>query len=221
MKCRVLTATAAAVTLSLAAAACSSGSSSSVPVSAASPGIHATLAAVPAEAGAGAAGLAGAAGSTAARPFGPGCASVPARGAGSFAGMAAEPVATAASDNPMLSDLAAAVRKAQLFMALNAASALTVFAPDNAAFAQVPPAKLAAILASEPELARILTYQVVAGRVTPAQLASGLTLHSLEGGTIKTAKDGNLYEVNAAHVVCGNVATANATVYIISSVLTP
>jgi uncharacterized surface protein with fasciclin (FAS1) repeats len=214
MKCLALTAAAAAVTLSLAVAACSSGSG--VPVSAASPGSHVTLAAVPA-----AAGSAGAAGSTAAPPFGSGCASVPARGAGSFAEMAADPVASAAADNPMLSDLAAAVRKAKLVTALNAASALTVFAPDNAAFAQLPPAQLAAILASEPELAKILTYQVVAGRVTPAQLASGLTLHTLEGGTVKTARAGGVDEVNTAHVVCGGVQTANATVYIISSVLTP
>jgi uncharacterized surface protein with fasciclin (FAS1) repeats len=222
MKCPALAAAAtAAVTLSTVIAGCSSSPGGSVPVAAASPGMHATLAAVPARAGAGAAGFAEGAGSTAARPFGSGCASVPARGAGSLAGMAAEPFATAASGNPMLSDLTAAVRKAQLFMSLNAASALTVFAPDNAAFAQIPPAQLAEIQASEPELARILTYQVVVGRVTPAQLASGLTLHTLEGGIIKTAKDGDLYEVNAAHVVCGNVETANATVYIINSVLTP
>jgi uncharacterized surface protein with fasciclin (FAS1) repeats len=218
-----LTAAAAAVTVSLVTAACSSGSG--VPVSAASPGIHVTLAAMPAKAGTGGTGetekFTGPAGSTAARAFGPGCASMPARGAGSLAWMAAVPVATAASGSPMLSDLAVAVRKAQLFMALNGASALTVFAPDNAAFAQIPPAKLAAILANEPELARILTYQVVVGRITPAQLASGRTLHTLEGGTIKTAKDGTLDEVNAAHVVCGNVETANATVYIISNVLTP
>jgi uncharacterized surface protein with fasciclin (FAS1) repeats len=76
-------------------------------------------------------------------------------------------------------------------------------------------------MASEPELAQTLTYQVVTGRVSPAQLASGLTLHTLEGATIKTAKEDGTYEVNAARVVCGNVQTANATVYIISSVLTP
>jgi uncharacterized surface protein with fasciclin (FAS1) repeats len=226
MKYLPLTAAAAAVTVSLVTAACSSGSG--VPVSAASPGIHVTLAAMPAKAGTDGTdgtgetdGFTGPAGSTAARVFGPGCASMPARGAGSLAWMAAVPVAIAVSGSPMLSDLAVAVRKAQLFMALNGASALTVFAPDNAAFAQIPPAKLAAILANEPELTRILTYQVVAGRVTPAQLASGRTLHTLEGGTIKTAKDGTLDQVNAAHVVCGNVETANATVYIISKVLTP
>jgi uncharacterized surface protein with fasciclin (FAS1) repeats len=80
---------------------------------------------------------------------------------------------------------------------------------------------LAAILASEPALAKMLTYQVVAGRVTPAQLASGLTLHTLEGGTVKTAREGRLDEVSAAPVVCGTVQTADAPVYIVGSVLTP
>jgi uncharacterized surface protein with fasciclin (FAS1) repeats len=212
-------AAAAAATAALAIAGCSdSPAAVTVPAAAASPGMHATLAAVP-PGGAVAAGAL--TGKAVVRPFGVGCAGLPARGAGSLAGMAAVPVATAAADSPILSDLAAAVRKAKLFTALNSASALTVFAPDNAAFAQIPPARLSAIMASEPELAQTLTYQVVTGRVTPAQLASGLTLHTLEGGTIKTAKDGNLYEVNAAHVVCGNVETANATIYIISSVLTP
>jgi uncharacterized surface protein with fasciclin (FAS1) repeats len=210
--CSVLAATVAAVTLSLAGAACSSGSS--VPASAASPGSNGAPLIVSRA-------PAGSAGPLAGRPSGPGCAGVPTRGAGSFAGMAADAVATAASDNPMLSDLAAALRKAKLFPALNAASALTVFAPDNAAFARIPRTRLAAIMASGLELTKILSYHVVIGRITPAQLTSGRTLHTLEGGTIKTAGPGRLDQVNTAHVVCGNVQTANATVYIISSVLTP
>ena len=54
-----------------------------------------------------------------------------------------------------------------------------------------------------------------------AQLSSGTAIKTLEGGTVTPAAMGSTYEVNAAHVVCGNVQTANATVYIIDTVLMP
>jgi uncharacterized surface protein with fasciclin (FAS1) repeats len=153
--------------------------------------------------------------------FGAGCASVPKSGAGSFTGMATAPVATAASANPVLSTLVTAVTKAGLVDTLNSASGITVFAPDNAAFAKIPATTLNGVLANKAELTKILTYHVVSGRITPAQLASGMSLKTLEGGTVTTAMSGGTYTVNGADVVCGNVQTANATVYIISSVLMP
>jgi uncharacterized surface protein with fasciclin (FAS1) repeats len=142
-------------------------------------------------------------------------------GAGSFTGMATAPVATAASANPLLSTLVTAVKQAGLVNTLNSAAGITVFAPDNAAFAKIPASTLKTVLADKPELTKILTYHVVAGRVTPAELASGKTLKTLEGGTVTPAMMGSSYTVNGASVVCGNVQTANATVYIIGSVLMP
>jgi uncharacterized surface protein with fasciclin (FAS1) repeats len=153
--------------------------------------------------------------------FGSGCASVPKSGAGSFTGMATAPVATAASANPVLSTLVTAVTKAGLVDTLNSASGITVFAPDNAAFAKIPTTTLDGVLANKAELTKILTYHVVSGRITPAQLASGTALKTLEGGTVTPAMSGGTYTVNGADVICGNVQTANATVYIISSVLMP
>jgi uncharacterized surface protein with fasciclin (FAS1) repeats len=135
--------------------------------------------------------------------------------------MATAPVATAASANPVLSTLVTAVKKAGLVDTLNSASNITVFAPDNAAFAKLPAATLTKVLADKAELTKILTYHVVSGRYTPAQLASGKALKTLEGATAKPAKMGSTYQVNDAHVVCGNVQTANATVYIIDTVLMP
>ncbi|MGW2788222.1 fasciclin domain-containing protein, partial [Streptomyces populi] len=70
------------------------------------------------------------------QPFGPACASVPKDGAGSFDGMAKDPVATAASNNPALSTLVTAVKKAGLVDTLNNAQNITVFAPTNDAFAK-------------------------------------------------------------------------------------
>ena len=153
--------------------------------------------------------------------FGPACSSVPKTGAGSFTGMASAPVATAASANPVLSTLVTAVKKAGLVDTLNAANGVTVFAPDNSAFAKIPSSTLDSVLANKGELTKILTYHVVAGRYTPAQLASGKTLKTLEGGMVTTAMSGGTYTVNGAPVVCGNVQTSNATVYIIGSVLMP
>jgi len=104
---------------------------------------------------------------------------------------------------------------------LNSASNITVFAPDNAAFAKIPPATLKKLLANKAELTKILTYHVAPARYTPAQLSSGTAIKTLEGGMVTPAAMGSTYEVNKANVVCGNVQTANATVYIIDTVLTP
>ena len=202
MKIRLLATCGLAAGLALTAAACSSSPSSS---SASSPATSA-----PASSG-----------TTTASDFGPGCASVPKGGAGSFTGMSTAPVATAASANPLLSTLVTAVKKAGLVDTLNSASGITVFAPDNAAFAKIPAATLNSVLSNKAELTKILTYHVVAGRYTPTQLAAGTPLKTLEGGTVAPALMGGTYEVNSADVVCGNVQTANATVYIINTVLMP
>jgi uncharacterized surface protein with fasciclin (FAS1) repeats len=211
MKIRLLTTAGLAAGLALTAAACSSSPSSS---SASSPATSAPASSAASSAGA-------SSGTTTASDFGPGCASVPKGGAGSFTGMSTAPVATAASANPLLSTLVTAVKKAGLVDTLNSASGITVFAPDNAAFAKIPAATLSKVLSDKAELTKILTYHVVAGRYTPTQLAAGTPLKTLEGGTVTPALMGSTYEVNSADVVCGNVQTANATVYIINTVLTP
>lgn len=155
------------------------------------------------------------------KPFGPGCASVPKDGAGSFDGMAKDPVATAASNNPALSTLVAAVKKAGLVDTLNNAQNITVFAPTNDAFAKIPKADLDKVLNDKATLTKILTYHVVGRRLTPQQLENG-SFDTLEKGKVTTSGSGTAYKVNdSANVVCGNVPTANATVYIIDSVLMP
>ena len=135
--------------------------------------------------------------------------------------MALAPVATAAANNPVLSTLVTAVKKAGLADTLNSASDITVFAPDNAAFAKIPAPTLKKVLADKAELTKILTYHVVPGRYTADQLASGAPLKTLEGATVKPSRMGSSYEINKAHVICGNVRTANATVYIVDTVLMP
>jgi len=153
--------------------------------------------------------------------FGSACSAVPTSGPGSFQGMATDPVATAASHNPVLSTLVTAVKKANLVDTLNSAQNITVFAPANAAFGKIPPATLNKVLADNATLTKILTYHVVGQRITPADLASG-SFKTLEGDALTTSGSGQDFKINgAASVICGNVQTANATVYIIDSVLMP
>jgi uncharacterized surface protein with fasciclin (FAS1) repeats len=158
---------------------------------------------------------------TASKPFGPACSAVPSSGAGSFTGMSSAPVATAASNNPVLSTLVTAVKKANLVDTLNSAKGITVFAPENSAFAAIPSATLTKVLADKAELTKILTYHVVGGKVTTGDFSMGTKEKTLEGAKVTLGKMGSTYTVNGAKVVCGDVTTANATVYIIGSVLMP
>lgn len=153
-------------------------------------------------------------------PFGPACSAVPTSGAGSFDGMATAPVATAASANPVLSTLVSAVKTAGLVDTLNNAPEITVFAPTNDAFAAVPKVTLDAAMA-DPKglLTKVLTNHVVEGKIAPDQLAGELT--TMGGGKLTVAGSGEEFTVGEAKVVCGNVKTANATVYIIDKVLLP
>jgi uncharacterized surface protein with fasciclin (FAS1) repeats len=153
-------------------------------------------------------------------PVGPACASLPTSGPGSPAALADEPVASAAAQSPALSTLVAAVQQAGLVDTLNNAEDITIFAPTNDAFAKIPPETLSQVLADQQALTNILTYHVVGQRSTPADLESG-SLTTLQGGTITTAKAGDTYTANDATVLCGNVQTRNATVYLIDTVLMP
>jgi uncharacterized surface protein with fasciclin (FAS1) repeats len=154
------------------------------------------------------------------KPFGAGCSAVPSTGKGSFSGMSADPVATAASNNPVLSTLVTAVKKAGLVDTLNSAQSITVFAPTNDAFAKIPPKTLNKVLADKKTLSGILTYHVVGQKLAPSALANG-SFKTLQGGMVMTSGSSETYKVGPANVVCGNVHTANATVYIIDTVLMP
>ncbi|RCK70486.1 fasciclin domain-containing protein [Desertihabitans brevis] len=155
-------------------------------------------------------------------PFGAACAEVPTDGEGSVEGMADDPVATAASNNPLLSTLVTAVGEAGLGDTLNSQQAITVFAPTNEAFGAVDPETMDAAMGDPTGLLTdVLTAHVVPERLSPEMLAgehetlNGEQLVMVEGS-------GEEFTVNGeAMVVCGNVQTANATVYLIDQVLLP
>lgn len=152
-------------------------------------------------------------------PFGPGCAGVPTEGEGSVEGMADDPVATAASNNPLLKTLVAAVTEAGLVDTLNSAENLTVFAPTDDAFAQIPKKDLNALLADKEMLTTVLTHHVVGERLAPDAVAG--EFETLAGDMLTVEGSGEDFTIGDASVVCGNVQTANATVYVVDQVLMP
>jgi uncharacterized surface protein with fasciclin (FAS1) repeats len=157
---------------------------------------------------------------------GPGCAAVPTEGEGSFEGMADDPAATAAGNNPQLSTLAAAVDAAGLTDTLNGEGPFTIFAPSNSAFAKIPADDLEGVLADPAGvLTDILTLHVVSGQqVSTSDLVAAGTVDTL-GGTLTVDQFGDRVTVDAgsgpAVIVCGDIRTANATVHIIDVVLLP
>ena len=154
--------------------------------------------------------------------FGEGCSAIPADGAGSFDGMATEPVATAASANPLLKTLVSAVDQAGLVDTLNSAEEITVFAPTDDAFAKIPPKTLKAVLADKKTLTAILTHHVVGEKIAPEDLAG--TFETLNGDELTVEGSGEKFTADAeemANVICGNIQTANATVYVVDTVMMP
>jgi uncharacterized surface protein with fasciclin (FAS1) repeats len=146
-------------------------------------------------------------------------------GGGSIVGMAQDPVAVAASNNPLLTTLVAAVSgglnpDVNLVDVLNG-SEFTVFAPVDDAFAKLPAETVAALQLPENAelLSSILTYHVVPGQILPSEIAGELT--TVNGATVSVTGSGDNIMVNDATVICGGVHTANATVYLIDTVLTP
>jgi len=159
---------------------------------------------------------------------GPGCSSyakqVP-NGSGSVQGMAQDPVAVAAGNNPLLKTLTAAVSgklnpKVDLVDTLNGGQ-FTVFAPVDDAFAKLPKSMVKQL--SKPKnadlLTSVLTYHVVQGQLTPSEITGKQT--TVQGEQVRVSGSMDHLKVNGASVVCGGVHTANATVYLINQVLTP
>ncbi len=157
---------------------------------------------------------------------GPGCAAyaeqVP-MGPGSVQGMAMAPVAVAASNNPLLTTLTKAV-SGQLNPQVNLVDTLnggqfTIFAPTDEAFAKIDPATIEQLKTDAPLLTNILTYHVVPGQVSPAHVVG--THKTVQGGDVTVTGNPTALKVNNASVACGGVQTANATVYLIDTVLMP
>jgi uncharacterized surface protein with fasciclin (FAS1) repeats len=224
---RLAVTTAAGLALALALAAC--GSSSTTSASNASSSSSSAMASGAMTSGAMTSGAmtSGAMATGASALVGNGCAAyakaVPS-GAGSVGGMAADPVATAASNNPLLTTLVAAVSgkvnpKVNLVNTLNSGE-FTVFAPVDDAFKKIDAATMTKLTTDSALLTKILTYHVIPGQLDASQIDG--THKTVEGGDVTVTGSGNDIKINGTStVICGNVKTKNATVYLIDTVLTP
>ncbi|MFJ6905125.1 fasciclin domain-containing protein [Streptomyces griseoluteus] len=146
--------------------------------------------------------------------FGPGCSALSQK-----ADTAKDKVVDAAAAYPQLSQLVSAAVRAHLTDTLNDKSAVTVFAPNNDAFKKVTTSQLSSLLNNEGQLKKVLTYHVVDKQITPDQLSNG-SFTTVEGGKLTTSGSGTDFKVNGkANIVCGNIQAANATIYVVDSVL--
>ncbi|MFD8674134.1 fasciclin domain-containing protein [Streptomyces seoulensis] len=148
--------------------------------------------------------------------FGSGCSALSQK-----ADTAKDKVVDAAAAYPQLSQLVSAAVRAHLTDTLNGKSDITVFAPDNDAFKKVTASQLSSLLSNEGQLKKVLSYHVVDKKITPDQLSNG-SFTTVEGGKLTTSGSGSDFKVNGkASIVCGNIKAANATIYVVDSVLQP
>lgn len=155
--------------------------------------------------------------------YGPACDQVPSSGSGSVKGMIDDPVATAASNNPLLGKLTKAVQAADLTDTLNGADGITVFAPYDEAFKDLGKKKFEKLADNTDKLASILKYHVVGKQYDADGLAKAGKVGTLNdsAGSLKIDGSGHDVTVNGNKVLCGNIPTANATVFVIDNVMTP
>ncbi|MGW2961743.1 fasciclin domain-containing protein [Streptomyces sp. NPDC001220] len=148
--------------------------------------------------------------------FGPGCSALAQK-----ANTAKDKVVEAAAAYPQLSHLVAAAVRAKLSGTLDGKPDVTVFAPNDQAFQKASASQLASLLGNQGQLKKVLTYHVVDQQITPDQLSKG-SFTTVEGSKLTTSGSGTDFKVNGkANIVCGNIKAANATIYVIDTVLQP
>ncbi|MCT7973610.1 fasciclin domain-containing protein [Laspinema olomoucense] len=123
-----------------------------------------------------------------------------------------------AVSNDSFKTLVAAVQAASLVETLKSPGPFTVFAPTDAAFAKLPPGTIHTLLQNIPQLARILTYHVVPGKLMQADLAKLKSVTSVEGSPISIDCSSG-FEVKNATVVMADVEADNGVIHVIDNVI--
>jgi uncharacterized surface protein with fasciclin (FAS1) repeats len=131
-----------------------------------------------------------------------------------------------AVSNDNFKTLVAAVQAAGLVEALQSPGPFTVFAPIDAAFAALPPGTVQTLVQNPPQLARILKFHVVSGKLTQADLAKLKTVESLEGSPIpifheqgSANNSSDVFEVKNATVVIPDIEADNGIIHVIDRVI--
>ena len=117
--------------------------------------------------------------------------------------------------------LAAALKAAGLVDTLKGPGPFTVFAPTDEAFAKLPPGQLDALLKDKAKLTEILTYHVVAGRVSAKQVAKMKSAKTVEGQSLTVTRAHGAVKVDGARVVKADIAASNGVIHVIDSVVVP
>jgi uncharacterized surface protein with fasciclin (FAS1) repeats len=140
---------------------------------------------------------------------------------GDVSGDASGTILELAAENPQLSQLVAAIEAAGLADALEQAGPLTVFAPNNDAFAQLNQSDLTALLSDPTSLGDILEYHVVEGSYPSSELSDGDTLTTMQGTDLTVSVDGSTITVGGAEVVQADIEAGNGVIHVIDGVLQP
>lgn len=132
-------------------------------------------------------------------------------------------VVAVAAGNPDFSTLVAAVKAAGLVDTLNGKGPFTVFAPTNAAFAKLPAGTVENLLKPENKdtLVAVLTYHVVPGKVTAADVVKLDTAATVNGKAADiTVADGGV-KIDGANVTATDIKASNGVIHVIDSVILP
>ncbi|BCL35303.1 hypothetical protein NSMS1_17500 [Nostoc sp. MS1] len=123
-----------------------------------------------------------------------------------------------AVSNDGFSTLVTAVKAAGLVETLKSPGPFTVFAPNDAAFAKLPPGTIQTLVQNIPQLTRILKFHVVPGKLKQADLAKLGTVTSVEGSPIRIdCSDG--FEVKNATVLAADIEADNGVIHVIDTVI--
>ena len=123
-----------------------------------------------------------------------------------------------AVNNEGFSTLVTAVKAAGLVETLKSPGPFTVFAPNDGAFAKLPPGTIQTLVQNTPQLARILTYHVVSGKLMQADLAKVDSVISVEGSPISIDCSDN-FEVKNATVIAADIEADNGVIHVIDNVM--
>lgn len=126
-----------------------------------------------------------------------------------------------AAGNPQFSTLVSLVKKAGLVDVLKGSGPFTVFAPTNEAFAKLPKATLEAVGSNKDFLVKVLTYHVVAGKVTASDVVKLKSAKTVEGSSVHIRVKKGKVMINKSVVTKTDIMASNGVIHVIDSVLIP
>ncbi|MBF2058327.1 MAG: fasciclin domain-containing protein [Cyanobacterium sp. T60_A2020_053] len=124
-----------------------------------------------------------------------------------------------AVNNDNFKTLVTAVQVADLVEVLKSPGPFTVFAPTDEAFAKLPPGTIQTLVQNPPQLARILTYHVVSGKLFKADLEKLDQVESVEGSPITIDCNDESFEVKNATVIASDIEADNGVIHVIDNVI--